>query len=138
MKLQLRRGNSDQLNIYTPSVGEPIYVVDANQLRIGDGKTPGGVIALGHVKFIRHNEKLPSPPTGIRQAIIRWLGGISEYNFAYCIETNMLYGFCPDTKCWETLFDRKFIIAEDLESIINVNGMLEGINVRPKTGGMVS
>lgn len=138
MKVQLKRGSSDHQNIYTPDVGEPVYITDTNQIRIGDGKTPGGVLAMGNVKLIMGNESLPKVPTGIRQKIIRWLGGIAEYGFVYDIDINILYGYCHVTERWVVLNDKQFIIANDLESIVNVNGMLEGMNVRPKTGGMVS
>jgi hypothetical protein len=43
MSLQLRRGNTAELNSITPAVAEPIWNTQTNTLSIGDGTTAGGL-----------------------------------------------------------------------------------------------
>jgi len=42
--LQLKRGALDRVQAYTPAPGEPVYSTTTNQLYIGDGVTPGGLL----------------------------------------------------------------------------------------------
>jgi len=42
-KIKFKRGDSSRINTITPEVGEPVYVTDTKQLRIGDGATQGGL-----------------------------------------------------------------------------------------------
>lgn len=49
MPLQIRRGTESErvLSNTVFSPGEPVYITDTNNLYIGDGTTPGGVIVGG-------------------------------------------------------------------------------------------
>jgi hypothetical protein len=47
MPIQFRRGTDAQRTAVTPAAGEPIWVTDTDELYVGDGSTPGGVIVTG-------------------------------------------------------------------------------------------
>ena len=42
--LLLRRGLQAALSAFTPAAGEPLWVTDSKQLRVGDGSTAGGIL----------------------------------------------------------------------------------------------
>lgn len=44
--LQFRRGNSTEISLITPLIGEPIYNTETKELKVGDGTTVGGLPAL--------------------------------------------------------------------------------------------
>lgn len=43
MSIQILRGPSSRLNTITPGTGEPLWVTDTFEFRVGDGTTVGGV-----------------------------------------------------------------------------------------------
>ena len=45
--LQLRRGTDTAIMAYEAAAGEPIWTVDTQEFRIGDGSTPGGILING-------------------------------------------------------------------------------------------
>lgn len=45
--LQIKRGALDRVQAYTPMPGEPVYSTTTNQLFVGDGVTPGGILVGG-------------------------------------------------------------------------------------------
>jgi hypothetical protein len=45
--LQLRRGTDTAIMAYQAAAGEPIWTVDTQEFRIGDGSTPGGFLVNG-------------------------------------------------------------------------------------------
>jgi hypothetical protein len=45
--LQLRRGTETSILAYEAAAGEPLWVVDTQEFRIGDGSTPGGILITG-------------------------------------------------------------------------------------------
>jgi len=45
--LQLRRGTETSILAYEAAAGEPLWVIDTQEFRIGDGSTPGGVLISG-------------------------------------------------------------------------------------------
>jgi hypothetical protein len=48
MPLQIRRGNTAEINAITPLVGEIIYNTQTGSLHVGNGTDPGGVIATAY------------------------------------------------------------------------------------------
>ena len=48
MPLQIRRGNTAEINSITPLVGEIIYNTQTGSLHIGNGTDPGGVVATSY------------------------------------------------------------------------------------------
>ena len=48
MPLQLRRGNTAQVNAIVPLIGELIYDTQTGKIRVGDGTTAGGVIVSSY------------------------------------------------------------------------------------------
>lgn len=48
MPLQIRRGTDIQRQAITPAAGELIFVTNTNQLYVGNGSTPGGILATGY------------------------------------------------------------------------------------------
>ena len=44
MALQFKRGSTSTLAAYTPFAGEPLWATNTNDLYIGDGVTPGGIL----------------------------------------------------------------------------------------------
>jgi hypothetical protein len=47
MPLQFRRGPTTDRTNATPALGEPIWDTDADELYVGDGSTPGGIVVSG-------------------------------------------------------------------------------------------
>jgi hypothetical protein len=45
--LQLRRGTETSILAYEAADGEPLWVIDTQEFRIGDGSTPGGILITG-------------------------------------------------------------------------------------------
>jgi hypothetical protein len=45
--LQLRRGTETSILAYEAADGEPLWVIDTQEFRIGDGTTPGGILITG-------------------------------------------------------------------------------------------
>ena len=45
--IQLKRGTKEALYSIVPEVAEPVWAIDTKQLFVGDGVTPGGVLAGG-------------------------------------------------------------------------------------------
>lgn len=85
IKIRLRRGKDEQKEAYTPEKGEPIFIEDLNQLRVGDGFTPGGHLVVGNVVVVQQFNDLPDRPKGWRHKLIKWLGGESEFNVGYVV-----------------------------------------------------
>lgn len=132
-KIVIRKGPSDKLKNHTPSSGEPLYVMDTNQLRIGDGETPGGLLVAGSILIVRKREFLPYPPVGFKRWLIEKLGGLPEYNLAYCVDTSLLHAWLPKERKWEWVSDEQLLVVENLESAFNSRGFITGINNR-RTG----
>lgn len=98
--LRLRRGTNDQREQYTPKSGEPIFITDAKQLRIGDGETPGGCLVIGSVLVLKHTDPLPYAGKPWKRWLLKKLGGCSDYGFAYYPSSDQLYQYDRDTDKW--------------------------------------
>lgn len=48
MPLQIRRGNTAEINAITPLVGEIIYNTQTGSLHVGNGTDPGGIVATSY------------------------------------------------------------------------------------------
>jgi hypothetical protein len=48
LPFQIKRGTIDRVLLYVPAEGEPVYATDINQLFVGDGVTPGGIVVSGY------------------------------------------------------------------------------------------
>ena len=57
MPLQLRRGNTAQINAIVPLIGELIYDTQEGKIRVGNGTTAGGVVVSSYTD-IRPNASL--------------------------------------------------------------------------------
>lgn len=123
-KIILKRGNHDIRRSYVPELGEPLYVTDTKQLRIGDGVTPGGNLVVGTVLLLKENEPLPTPPTGLRQWALKRLGALPEFGFAYYPHCDTLFMFDKDTDKWSMVLDEtRLCVVHGIDEL-----RLRGIN----------
>ena len=75
-KIQIRRGVAAQRALVTPDVGEPVFTTDTQELFIGDGATPGGLLvggvtSAGYVQKFRGTQALAS---GVNSVTVSGLG----------------------------------------------------------------
>lgn len=80
MPLQLRRGNTAEINAITPVVGELIYNTQTKSLHTGDGTTAGGVVATSYTDDSAKDAAAASIAAGTHSGI----------SFSYNTTTNAL------------------------------------------------
>ena len=80
MPLQLRRGNTAEINAITPVVGELIYNTETKSLHTGDGTTAGGVVATSYTDDLAKDAAAASIAAGSHSGV----------SFSYNTTTNAL------------------------------------------------
>lgn len=114
-QILLRRGPHEKRGLYVPDVGEPVYVTDRDQLRIGDGHTPGGILTVGKPLVVATSKDFPVVKQDWKRKLLSWLGEVPVYSFAYILDTETFYVYKPYANKWLPLVtEEKFAFIQNL------------------------
>ena len=95
-KLLIRRGTENERQAVTLDLGEPGFTTDTKRLFIGDGTTPGGVVA-GNKFFGTFNTPIVATTALTGDCVYATRNGINQYYTAFVktTETNTLSSWTP-------------------------------------------